>query len=156
MIKNNNPGNIRTSNDKWLGKIGADQRGFVIFDTLPHGYRALYKLLMGYIGKGYNTIDKIINKWAPPSENDTTNYINFVVKQTGIDRYQTVKSTDLYIIGMAISKMEHGLFDKDAAQQGLAMVYRSDQPTTSNGSANIGLLWPVLIIVGIGLLLHKG
>lgn len=153
MIRNNNPGNIRSTNDKWLGKIGQDSRGFVVFDTLPHGYRALYKLLMGYIGKGYNTIDKIINKWAPPTENDTETYINNVVKRTGLTRYQTIQPMDVYVVGLAISIQEHGEVNKDAAKQGLAMIHRSD--TNTNGSINIGGMLPILIIVGAGLLLLK-
>lgn len=134
MIRNNNPGNIRTSADKWLGKTGADSRGFVIFDTLPHGYRALYKLLDNYMKKGSDTIEKVITRWAPPSENDTANYIKFVVKRTGIPATQKINKSDLYTIGLAISTMEHGQAVPEAAKAGIMLIYSSDETGHTAGS----------------------
>lgn len=144
MIRNNNPGNIRTSADKWLGKTGADSRGFVIFDTLPHGYRALFKLLQGYMAKGFDTIDKVINRWAPPSENDTEVYIKNVVKRTGIPRYQKLTRSDLYTLGLAISVQEHGQAVPEAAKDGLLLIHETPNNTGSGlpdgGSALLALL----------------
>ena len=41
--RNNNPGNVKKpGNDVWVGTIGYDDRGHVIFKDLDHGVRALY------------------------------------------------------------------------------------------------------------------
>lgn len=78
--RNNNPLNIRLvkSND-WLGRATPNTDGvFEQFKTMPYGYRAALKLMRNYIASGYTTIGTIIGHWAPPSENDTTSYINDV------------------------------------------------------------------------------
>ena len=81
----NNPGNIRKSTIMWIGEVvpGSDA-DFVTFSSISYGYRAMFVLLKNYINKGYNTIDKIINRWAPSSENNTQAYITHVVQLTGI------------------------------------------------------------------------
>lgn len=53
---------------------------------MPFGIRAAYRLLENsYINKGFNTIEKIVSRWAPPSENDTKKYIQFVAEKTKIN-----------------------------------------------------------------------
>lgn len=81
--RNNNPLNIRYSAaNNWQGKAlpNTDKNNtFEQFITMPYGYRAALKLLQNYINKyGCNTIAKIIQKWAPPTENNTQNYITNV------------------------------------------------------------------------------
>lgn len=88
-IRNNNIGNIRVSKDQWEGATG-DDGSFVTFDTPDSGVRALAKNLMSYGRQGYDSIEKIINRWAPPSENDTQSYINSVVAATGIPATQSL------------------------------------------------------------------
>ena len=39
--------------------------------------------MKSYFANGYNTIRKIITRWAPPSENDTGNYIVNIAKSIG-------------------------------------------------------------------------
>ena len=79
--RNNNPLNIRyNKNNNWQGKVTTNTDGaFEQFLTMPYGYRAALYLLRKYI-KDYNcnTVATIINKWAPPSENNTQSYINNV------------------------------------------------------------------------------
>lgn len=82
--KTNNPLNIRFNKDNnWKGQT-TTLRGFVVFKTPEYGYRAAYVLLCNYIRKGYNTPRKIITRWAPPTENDTEAYINYVSKTVDI------------------------------------------------------------------------
>lgn len=88
-IRNNNIGNIRVSKDQWEGATG-DDGSFVTFDTPDSGVRALAKNLMSYGRQGYDSIEKIITRWAPPSENDTQSYINSVVAATGIPATQSI------------------------------------------------------------------
>lgn len=83
-IRNNNPLNIRKGND-WKGeRHPQSDRQFEEFLTLELGIRAALVLvrnyMSGYNGKTpkFNTIAKIIRRWAPPTENATDRYINFV------------------------------------------------------------------------------
>ncbi|MDR2916011.1 MAG: structural protein P5 [Tannerella sp.] len=81
-MKQNNPLNLRNSKDNFLGEIETEN-GFKAFSEMKYGYRAAFRTLNTYIKKGFDTVDKIINRWAPPSENNTSSYITFIVKQTG-------------------------------------------------------------------------
>ena len=112
MIKRNNPGNITKSKNKWIGEITGDSSRFVTFDSLPYGYRAMIKLLQVYIKRGTNSIRKIINVYAPPSENPTENYIQFVSKKLNIDPDTIILHNDLNTLAnlvLAMSIFEHGL-----------------------------------------------
>ena len=83
-IRNNNPLNIRHG-QKWVGlaPIQTD-KSFDQFISMEYGIRAAFKLIKKYINDyKCNTITKIISKWAPPTENDTENYIKFVAKKSG-------------------------------------------------------------------------
>ncbi len=78
-IKNNNPGNIRGASYQWQGEVGRDDKNFVVFSSPVWGVRAMYRTLMTYRNKhGLDTPAGIINRWAPPSENVTSSYVNHV------------------------------------------------------------------------------
>lgn len=80
-VKNNNPLNIRyNDSNKWQGQV-ANNNGFCVFSTPEWGWRAAMKLANSHIRRGHNTIEKLITKWAPPSENDTAGYIRFVQRK---------------------------------------------------------------------------
>lgn len=95
-IRNNNPGNIR-ENDQldydWKGEaVGDWDAEFEEFSAPEYGIRAMYRILKNYRDKyGLTTIPQIINRWAPPTENDTDAYIESVAKQIGI------QSRDVYV-----------------------------------------------------------
>lgn len=86
-IRNNNPGNIEKG-DPWQG-LAKDQSGdsrFAVFESPKWGIRALARLLITYQDKhGLRTIRQIINRWAPPVENDTLAYAKAVAAQVGRD-----------------------------------------------------------------------
>lgn len=63
----------------WKGQIGC-RKGFCVFDTKAHGYRAAIVLLHNYVKRGYDTVSEIISRWAPESENNTKNYIRVVIE----------------------------------------------------------------------------
>lgn len=80
-VKNNNPLNIRyKESNKWQGQV-AENKGFCVFSTPEWGWRAAMKLVNSYIKRGYNTIDKLVTRWAPPSENDSKSYVRFVQRK---------------------------------------------------------------------------
>lgn len=110
--KNNNPGNIRKSNQSWLGKVEGDDPEFEKFKSMDYGYRALFILLRTYINNGYNTIEKIIEKYAPSNENDTQSYIRSVERQTGLARGEYISfsnTQEIKNLVAAISYHENGI-----------------------------------------------
>lgn len=88
-VRNFNPGNIRVGDD-WQGMVGSEG-GFVKFDSPEMGARAMAKVLNNYQSKhGLNTLEGIIGRWAPPNENDTRGYVNYVADKVGIDPTQEI------------------------------------------------------------------
>ena len=83
-VENNNPGNIRDVGIAWEGRTGSNS-GFVTFATPELGVRALTRNLYTYQNRGLTSVRDMISTWAPPSENDTTGYVNFVAGQMGVD-----------------------------------------------------------------------
>ena len=139
-VRNANPGNIRKSKDQWEGAIG-DDGAFVIFDSPESGVRALAKNLQSYGSQGYDSIEKIINRWAPPSENDTQSYIDSVVSATGIPATQSLDLSNpdtLSSLAQAISFHETGSrYDPEVYQKGVARALNGISPKTPPVSANV-------------------
>lgn len=83
-IRNHNPGNIRWG-DSWQGLVPESQRtdkSFCQFTAPEYGIRAMVKILLKYQSKYHlETIADIINRWAPPSENQTHIYATHVADQ---------------------------------------------------------------------------
>lgn len=95
-IRNNNPLNIRKGSN-WYGERHPQADPcFEEFESMELGIRAAFKLLRNYItgfsGRSvkFNTIRKIVRRWAPPTENATQRYIDFVCKTTGLDQNEVV------------------------------------------------------------------
>lgn len=139
-VRNSNPGNLRKSKDQWEGAIG-DDGAFVIFDSPESGVRALAKNLQSYGRQGYDSIEKIINRWAPPNENDTQAYIDSVVAATGIPATQSLDLSDpdtLSSLSQAISFHETGSrYDPEVYQKGVARALNGISPKTPPVSANV-------------------
>lgn len=81
MIGKNNIFNIR-SGQKWLGSVGST-RGFVDFASRDYCIRAWLKLMRTYRMRGIVTLEQIVSTFAPPSENDTRNYIGYCCDNLG-------------------------------------------------------------------------
>lgn len=139
-IRNNNLGNLRVSKDQWEGAVG-DDGAFVIFDSPESGVRALAKNLQSYGRQGYDSIEKIINRWAPPNENDTKAYIDSVVAATGIPATQSLDLSDpdtLSSLAQAIGYHETGSrYDPEVYQKGVARALNGITPKTPPVSANV-------------------
>ncbi|MGX9276063.1 hypothetical protein ACWXWK_23805, partial [Pantoea ananatis] len=91
--------------------------------------------------QGYDSIEKIINRWAPPNENDTKAYINSVVAATGIPATQSLDLSDpdtLSSLAQAISFHETGSrYDPEVYKQGVARALNGISPKTPPVSANV-------------------
>lgn len=130
-VRNNNPGNLEaSSSNPWIGQTGSDGR-FAKFETPEHGIRALGRNLISYQRQGIDTVSDIINRWAPPSDNnDTTAYIRAVCAQLGVTANQPLDASNpdtLQALCAAIIKHENG-----------SQPYSSDQLSTGV-SAALGL-----------------
>lgn len=99
-IRNCNPLNIRKG-ASWQGlaDFQTDPQ-FCVFRSMVYGLRAAHKLLRNYItgmdGRTFpcDTLSTIISKWAPPTENATTKYIDFVSKETGLNPFERLHHLD--------------------------------------------------------------
>lgn len=108
--RNNNPLNIRRTNDKWQG-MSKNQidKDFVVFDSLVYGFRAAFRI----IHNGFKTSPKrdslksIITRWAPPNENDTKRYINFVSAFVGVPPSATLNYDDEHLMISVVRAMAY-------------------------------------------------
>lgn len=112
-IRNNNPGNIRLSmSTTWLGQVQGDDPSFCTFDTDAHGIRAIAKIIVNYERKdNETTVREMINRWAPPAENDTSAYVDAVASGVGVgadDTIDVTNPTTLASIVTAIIQHENG------------------------------------------------
>ena len=86
-LKLNNPGDIRCSNIMWLGKVAPSRNpDFETFDCIENGIRAVGVTLLTYFNvHGLKTLREMANRYAPPSENNTTIYVETLADRTGFD-----------------------------------------------------------------------
>ena len=86
-LRNHNPLNIGKG-EPWQGLAPkqTDPR-FCQFVADIYGYRAALVIIRNYMRKRppVDTVRKIINRWAPPSENNTTAYLDYVCKEGTLD-----------------------------------------------------------------------
>lgn len=94
--RNFNPGNIEDGPfaRSLPGYAGGDGR-FARFNSYEDGANAADQLLQTYGRKGINTIDGVINRWAPPSDNNPTSaYSNHVATAMGFAPNQPFDMND--------------------------------------------------------------
>jgi hypothetical protein len=123
-LRNNNAGNIRWDNKtNWLGQIGADDKGFIIFERPEYGIRAMTRVLQSYQRRGVVTMGDIIATWAPAVENNVEAYINSVEIQTGFKRGQVMFLQNYPELIAAIIKHENGSqpYAMELIKQGVAL-----------------------------------
>lgn len=113
-IRNNNPGNIRlNSKNRWVGQLlGGTDKDFCQFDTMVNGVRALAIILLNYqLVDGLKTVDAIINRWAPASENNTNSYVDSCCEDIGAQPGEPITLKDeneLLAMVNAICRHENG------------------------------------------------
>jgi hypothetical protein len=107
-IRNNNPFNIRKTAIKWQGKAAVSlDASFETFTTVEQGIRAGALDIRGDIRKGKNTVRTLINEFAPPHENNTDAYINFVSKIVGVTPDTILQDTPATIYKLAAAIIAH-------------------------------------------------
>ncbi|MGP2047960.1 hypothetical protein ACSGR7_006475 [Klebsiella aerogenes] len=137
-VRNNNPGNLEaSSSNPWVGQTGSDGR-FAKFETPEHGIRALGRNLLSYQRQGIDTVSDIINRWAPPSDNnDTSAYIKSVCAQLGVKADQPLDASNpdtLQALCAAIIKHENGSqpYSNEQLSTGVSAALGLSQLPTSN------------------------
>jgi hypothetical protein len=116
-----NPGAIRDgafarSQPGYAGASG----GFATFNTPQAGAAAQENLLAkDYVAKGFNTINKIISRYAPPGGENApaavANYKNYVAQQTGIDMDAPITTAQVPAVAEAMRQFETGNRGRPAA-----------------------------------------
>lgn len=109
-LRNNNPGNIEDGNfaKSLPGYRGSDGR-FAIFETPEDGVNAGVKLLESYAGRGVVTPSQVINRWAPPSDNNPTQaYAKYVADRLGIGVNDPIPAERRSEAFQAINEFENG------------------------------------------------
>lgn len=82
--RNNNPGNIEFGDfARSQGAVGSDGR-FAVFPTYEAGRSAKESLLFESSSYRDRTIASAINRYAPPNENNTNNYIGAITNAVGV------------------------------------------------------------------------
>ena len=124
-IRNCNPLNIRrVAGTAWKGQRAEQtDREFVQFESMEWGIRAAFCLLRTYERKYHlNCIADIITRWAPPSENQTSQYISNVCRWTGLARMQRLTEGDWPKLVKAMARQECGIcLSEEQIQKGLEL-----------------------------------
>lgn len=130
-LRNCNPGNIRRTSVRYKGESDeCSDKAFRQFKSMAWGYRAMFVLLHTYALKhNCHTLRSIINRYAPPSENDTEAYIRRVSLDSHIDSGQildTLNRQTMVAIVSAMSRVENGVAaNQEEVEQGWKL-FRAD------------------------------
>ena len=112
--RNNNGGNLdhsKMSAQQAARREGGAKGRFAVFDTPELGLRALAVQLKRYANAGENTVYKIISKYAPAKENNTTAYMHSVSKNLNVgihDKLNLCNPELLKKLMTAVIKHENG------------------------------------------------
>jgi hypothetical protein len=87
--------------------------GFATFDTPQAGIAAQESLLRGsYVNKGFNTVNKIIDKYAPQGRENSSasvaNYKKYVAQQAGVDINAPISPAQIPAVAKAMREFETG------------------------------------------------
>ncbi len=122
-VRNNNPLNIKKGAD-WVG-LSAIQNDtvFAQFKAAKYGFRAAYIILLQYLEREDNTIQSIISKWAPSSENHTSAYIDYIAQKTELSPGTELLPTDLSLLMYHMANYEgaQGVFSYAQIHNGIAL-----------------------------------
>ena len=108
-VRNMNPGNLRRSGTPWQGKSAQQtDSAFVQFDSPVYGIRALARVLKTYRASyGRDTVREIIQRWAPPNENNTGAYVAAVAAEMGIQPDEEFPPTEGNMLALVRAIIQH-------------------------------------------------
>lgn len=118
-FRNNNPGNlVYVPTRNWEGrKIPRTDKKFDQFVQLPFGVSAMIKVLAENIDAG-KTLEELVNKYAPPSENNTVSYMNSAAKKVGLSSVKSrMNRSHLKALTITLIQLENSTTITDAEYQ---------------------------------------
>ena len=133
--RNFNPGNIERTATRWQGMSDDQSRDsrFIQFDHEKWGIRAIARILITYQdkrlakdGSPIDSIQEVIDRWAPPHENPTDAYAAHIgiVMSTGVNDFIDICDYDtMFHLVKAIIHFENGVqpYSDDTINQGLRL-----------------------------------
>jgi uncharacterized protein (TIGR02594 family) len=125
--RNNNPGNIRKGDFVITAGAIGDDGSFGIFADLKSGLAAITALLQTASYRDL-TLEGAIFRYAPPSENDTGAYVDFVESKSGVSRGEVMRQLAperLAAVAEAIRKMEGWVEGIERADQPASLLAAS-------------------------------
>ena len=126
-IRNRNPGNLDFNarafrRDPWVGELGIEKHRwprFTTFENEVFGIRAMAKVLLTYHrhrkaadGSAIDTVQEIIDRWAPPVENDTDAYAAMVRRSLDVETGEEIDPDNpavLFVLVESIIRHENGV-----------------------------------------------
>ena len=115
-IRNNNPCNLKKSSNNWYGLVKKSDNTdpvFCMFKDAKYGIRAACKLFLNYDRLyGINTIRGIVSRFAPPSENNSERYSEFLCKRLNKNRDEPLNlydSNTMFELLCGIITFENGI-----------------------------------------------
>ncbi|MDS1141698.1 LPD38 domain-containing protein [Pusillimonas sp. SM2304] len=123
-IRNNNPGNIEKGVG-FQGEVEGNDSRFATFDSPESGIRGIARNLLTYQERhGLDTVEGIINRWAPKSENETGAYVKAVAQAAGVSPTESLNLRDpetIERLTAAIIQHENGMqpYPRELVQAGV-------------------------------------
>lgn len=120
-IRNHNPGNVEKNSIKWQGtRPECSDTRFVCFDSSSDGIRAMAIILHTYSHvHNLETVEEVIERWAPAPENDTEAMRAFLRDRLkGVSR---VGPDNLNLLLEALIELENGIqpYSREVIQEGI-------------------------------------
>lgn len=98
-IRNNNPGNLNFAGQKGATLESGPNARFASFPTMLEGIAALDRQVMLYLKRGKNTIDQIIDIYAPSSDgNNTSSYKSYLSQYTGLGVKEKIDGSNFEVM----------------------------------------------------------
>ncbi|NUW69547.1 structural protein P5 [Vibrio coralliilyticus] len=110
-FRNHNPLNIEyNEGNDWVGQTGVEPEGrFAQFKAMKYGIRAGASILKRYLLVYHlRTVNQIIHKWAPPSENESDSYAHTVAKRMHVNVDTLLTTADIPNLIEQMVRIESG------------------------------------------------
>jgi len=124
--RNNNPGNIRhVPGVDWVGQAATQaDDAFVRFTDPIYGIRAITRIMKSYERQGIETVADVIDRWAPPNENNSEAYVTDVCNRCGVqpdDRVDFVAIMPNLIKAIIHHENGENIYTDEQINQGIAL-----------------------------------
>ena len=125
-VRNNNPFNMKITDSAWEGKTEGTDTTFETFSSPELGIRAAVKNTMTQVGRGNDTIRKLINVHDPASQSPDHDFVDFVARRLGVSPDEPLDMNDpsvmtAYVNAVIAFENAHHKYDPAVVEQGVNM-----------------------------------